>query len=154
MSRANLGMLACVAAAALLSSCSSTSGGAPGAGEYREPTVVQFSYQAVNPETVRIAADGNVTWVNLAPETAAFVVFPASIAANFRCSELRPYFSRTENVYRSLPVTGMESDRVRLPCSLAPGSYDYEIWITGSGLGEEFDPGAPQQILRAKIVVE
>jgi hypothetical protein len=154
MSRADLGMIACVAAAALLLSCSSPSGGASGAGAFREPTVVQFSYQAVTPETVRIATDGNLTWTNLAPETAAYVVFPASIAASFRCTDLHPYFSRTANLYRSLPLTGMESRRVQLPCSLAPGSYDYEIWITGSGLGEEFDPGAPQQVLRAKIIVE
>jgi hypothetical protein len=154
MWRANPAIVSCVAAAALVVSCSSPSGGPLDAREIREATVVQFSYEAVNPESVRIPADGNVTWVNLAPETVGFVVFPASIASSFRCADLAPYFARAANVYRSLPLTDMESRRVQLPCSLAPGSYDYEIWLTGAGLGEEFDPGQPQQVLRAKIVVD
>jgi len=116
--------------------------------------VVQFSYQAVDPETVRIPTDGNVTWVNMAPDTRAFVVFPASIASAFGCKDLLPYFSRTANVYRSLPLTGVQSERVQLPCPLAPGSYAYEIWLTGAGFGEEFSADAPGQILRARIVVE
>ena len=40
------------------------------------------------------------------------------------------------------------------PCALAPGSYDYEIWLMGVGFGGEYDSTTPQQILRAKIVVE
>jgi hypothetical protein len=58
------------------------------------------------------------------------------------------------NVYRSLPLTDEESERVQLPCPLAPGSYDYEIWLVGAGLGEVIDARRPEQILRAKIVVE
>jgi len=154
MSRANLARVSCVAAATLLVSCSSPSGGASGAAEARQQAVVHFSYQAVDPETVRIPADGNVTWVNMAPDTRAFVVFPASIASAFGCKDLHPYFSRTANVYRSLPITGMQSERVQLPCSLAPGSYAYEIWLTGSGFGEESAADEPEQILRATIVVE
>ena len=154
MSRANVATVSCVAAAALLVSCSSPSGGAPGAFEVREPAVVQFSYQAVDPQTVRISGDGNVRWVNIADDALGFVVFPASIASGFRCNDLKPYFSRTANVYRSLPITGMESERVELPCPLAPGTYDYEIWLVSAGLGVEVDDVEPQQILRAKIVVE
>jgi len=154
MSRANVATVSCVAAAVLLASCSSTSGGALGAGEAREPAVVHFSYEAVNPETVRITADGNVTWVNMAPDTRGFVVFPASIASGFRCDDLHPYFSKTANVYRSLPITGTQSERVELPCPLAPGTYDYEIWLMGSGFGVESGADEPEQILRAKIVVE
>jgi len=127
MSRASATRVSCVAAAALLVACSSSLGGAPGAGAYREPVIVQFSYAAVNPETVRIPADGNLTWQNMAPDTRGFVVFPASIASAFRCADLRPYFLRMESVYRSLPLTDEESERVQLPCALAPGSYDYEI---------------------------
>jgi hypothetical protein len=48
----------------------------------------------------------------------------------------------------------MESERVELPCPLAPGTYDYEIWLVSAGLGVEVDDVEPQQILRAKIVVE
>lgn len=154
MSRASASTVACLAAAALLVACSSSSGGAPGAGAYREPVVVQFTYQAVSPETVHIPAGGNLTWKNIAADTRGFVIFPASIASAFRCQDLRPYFVRMETVYRSLPLTDEESERVQLPCPLAPGSYDYEIWLMGSGFGVDFGDGKPEQILRAKIVVE
>lgn len=43
---------------------------------------------------------------------------------------------------------------MQLPCPLVPGSYDYEIWLIGAGLGEVIDARRPEQILRAKIVVE
>ncbi len=142
----------CVVAAALLVACSGASGllGGP----YVEPALVQFSYEAVKPETVQITASGNVTWENMAPDTRGFVIFPASIASAFRCADLHPYFVRMESVYRSLPLTDEESERVQLPCALAPGSYDYEIWLMGSGFGVDFGDGKPEQILRAKIVVE
>jgi hypothetical protein len=150
--------IACVAAAALLAACSSPSGVAAGDAWSREHAVVSFSYEAVDPETARIAPDGNVTWVNLEQDARGFVVFPASIASSFACDDLEPYFrkvvAKAADVYRSLPITATQSERVRLPCSLAPGSYDYEIWLQGSGVGEEFDAGQPEQILRAKIVVE
>ena len=57
-------------------------------------------------------------------------------------------------VYRSLPITGTQSERVELPCPRAPGTYDYEIWLMGSGFGGEYDADKPEQILPAKIVVE
>ena len=154
MSRVSAARVAWVAAAALLVvSCSGATGGAPGARPV-ESTVVQFNYGTVNPETVRIPADGNVSWTNLAPDTRGFVVFQVSIAASFRCADLRPYFSRVEDVYRSLPLTGEESERVELPCPLAPGSYAYEIWLKGVGFGDEIDEGKPDLVLRARIVVE
>ena len=43
---------------------------------------------------------------------------------------------------------------MQLPCPLAPGSYDYEIWLVEGGLAAEVAPGRPEQILRAQIVVE
>jgi hypothetical protein len=134
---------------------SPVSGGVAGAGRSGQPDVVQFSYRAVEPETVRIPADGSVTGVNAAQDTRAFVVFRASIASSFRCADLRAYFSKiADNVHRSLPITQTESDHVQLPCSLEPGTYDYEIWLVGSGFGTEGDADRPEQILRAKIVVE
>jgi len=141
-----------IAALALLAACSSTSGGRLNPGPYRPAAVVQFSYDAVSPQTVTIPADGNVTWENTAAATNGFVVFPESIASSFRCADLRPYFVKVETVYRSLPLTDEESERVQLPCALAPGSYDYEIWLLGTELG--YEGQKPQQVLRAKIVVE
>ena len=151
MSRTDPIPLTCLAAAAFFLSCSGTSGGLLG-GPYREPTLVQFSYEAVNPQTVSIPPDGNVTWQNNAPETRGFVVFPASIASV--CRDLNPSFVRMESVYRSRPLVDGSSEPVQLPCSLAPGSYDYEIWLIGAGFGSGFDQGRPEKILRAKIVVE
>jgi hypothetical protein len=157
MPPSHLAAIACVAAAALLAACSSPSGGAGGDAWSREHAVVKFTYEAVDPETVRIAANGNVTWVNLEEDARGFVVFPTSIAASFACADLGPYFRETvakpANVYRSLPITSTASDRVQLPCALAPGTYDYEIWMEGYGLGDTY-PGEPLQVLRAKIVVE
>lgn len=152
MSTPHRTIVSCAAAAALLVACSGASGllGGP----YVEPALVQFSYRVVTPQTVRIAAAGNVTWENTAPETFGFVILPAIIASSFRCADLHPYFVKNETVYRSLPLTDEESERVQLPCSLAPGSYDYEIWLFGAGFGELSADRAPDQILRAKIVVE
>ena len=153
-SRASLAAFCCVAAAApLLVSCAGASGGASAADWSRDHAVVEFSHEAVDPVTVRIAADGNVLWVNTEDDTRGFVVLPASMASGFGCA-LHPYFSKVGGVYRSLPITRTEPERVQLPCSLAKGTYDYEIWVVGSGFGGVFDANRPEQILRAKIVVE
>jgi hypothetical protein len=149
MSRTQLARLSAAAALLLVAACSSAPGRAPAAAGFVEPLVVRFSYEAVTPQTARIPADGNLTWVNAAQESVGFVVFPASIASRFRCADLRPYFSKTADRYHSLPIGGMESERVQLPCALAPGSYAYEVWLMGAGFGAE-----PQQVLRATIVVE
>ena len=143
-----------VALAALGVACAG--GSNPLAGPYVEPALVQFNYLELTPETVRIAPGGNVTWENNAEETRGYVVFPASIASAFRCTDLRPYFERAGDVYRSNELlTDEESERVQLPCSLAPGSYDYEIWLFGYGFGKGFNPeGGPEKRLTGKIVVE
>lgn len=155
MSRLNRAMLSGVAAAALLTSCSSVSSFVRTADEAVPPVRVQFSYQAVNPETVSIPANGNVKWENEALDVVAFVIFPANIASSFGCKDLHPYLTRLEDGrYRSPPITGVVSETAKLPCSLAPGSYDYQIWLMGQGFGEEGVSADPQQVLRAKIVVQ
>jgi hypothetical protein len=152
------------AAAALLVACSSVSGdvteakGIVSEAEAQaraEQTLVTFNYFAVRPEVVRIPANGNVRWVNEAPETVGFVVFPLSVAAKFRCTDLKPYFNRVGDVYQSHQLLTVESEDVRLPCALAPGTYDYEIWLMGAGFGSEINAtNTPEQKLRAQIVVE
>lgn len=115
--------------------------------------VVQFSYETVTPETVRIAQNGNLRWVNTASDSQGFVVFPASVASGFTCGgNLQPYFERTAAGYQSVPITSFESDRVELPCPLKAGVYTYEIWIMGEGLGEV--GSTPNHKLSGKIVVE
>jgi hypothetical protein len=96
-----------------------------------------------------------VRWESLAEETRAFVIFPASMASSFRCTDLHPYFVREGRLYRSLPITmEEESERVQLPCSLAPGSYDYEVWLFGAGFGKGFDIDGPEKRLPGRILVE
>lgn len=141
-----------VALAALLTACAGSSNllGGP----WVEPALVQFNYLEVTPETVQIAPGGNVTWENNADETRGFVVFPASIASSFRCTDFRPYFERAGDLYRSLELTDEESERVQLPCALAPGTYPYEIWLFGAGFGKGFDLDGPEKRLSGRIVVE
>jgi hypothetical protein len=142
--------IACVALAALCASCTALSG--PGGAD--EPTVVQFSYDGLQPETVRIAAGGNLTWVNQVSDSQAFVLLPASMASGFVCGEnLAPYFQKTEGGFQSLPITDYESEKVVLPCALRPGSYPYEVRIMGAGLGEA-DADELGRTLRGSIVVE
>jgi hypothetical protein len=165
MVRTHLLRIFCGAAAAALSvSCSSMSGDvseAEGIVSQAEAqakagqTLVTFNYFAVKPEVVRIPANGNVSWVNEAPETVGFVVFPLSVAAKFRCTDLKPYFNRVGDVYQSHQLLTVQSEDVRLPCALAPGTYDYEIWLMGAGSGSEANStNTPEQKLRAQIVVE
>ena len=143
---------ASLALAATFLACASTPGnGGAGTGKI---TVVEFTFEELKPKSIHIPADGNISWVNLSPDSRAFVVFPASIAASFTCGEnLEPYFRKIEGGFQSLPLTSFESNTVQLPCSLAPGSYEYEVAITNAG-GMELDPSAPPQKLLGTIVVE
>jgi hypothetical protein len=43
---------------------------------------------------------------------------------------------------------------VTLPCSLRPGTYPYELWLFGAGLGELTDDAVPARKLRGTLVVE
>jgi hypothetical protein len=143
----------CAIASAFAVSCSGLPGRTPDTGGPREHAVVQFTESAVAPETVRITPDGNVNWVSTAAEYTGFVVFPASVASSFTCDDLRPDFSKIPEGYRSLPLTDYASERVELPCPLVPGSYDYEIWLIGAGLGQAYDGYRPERKLRGQIVV-
>lgn len=136
--------------AAPLFACAATSGSI----EADEPTVVRFSYDSVTPQTARITGHGNVSWVNAAGDSTAFVVLPESMAAAFACEKgSEAGFHRTADGYQSDPLTSFESEGVELPCPPAPGTYDYEVWIMGRGFGET-DELEPEQRLPARLVVE
>jgi len=125
-----------------------------GANDAPRRAVVQFDFQALKPSTVRIPADGTVVWSNIAPDSRGFVAFPESAATAFRCpAGLGAHFQRTSDGYLSPPINSFESPGVELPCPLQPGTYSYEIWILGIGLGAT-DPGVPERRLPGKIVVE
>jgi hypothetical protein len=143
---------ASVALAATFLACAPTPG--TGTGGTGKITVVQFTFDELKPKSTHIPPDGNISWVNLSPDSRAFVVFPASIAESFTCGEnLEPYFRKIEGGFQSLPLTSFESNTVQLPCSLPPGSYEYEVAITNAG-GMQLDPSAPPQKLLGTIVVE
>ena len=130
--------------------CSST----PDFGGSGQNAIVNFSFYGVSPKTVRIPANGNITWVNEAPDSSGFVVLPASIAQSFSCGEnLEPYFRKVEGGFQSLPISSFEPRHVELPCPLARGSYDYEIAITNTGRAQTGEP-RPERKLRGTIVVE
>ena len=156
MAKNPLATVSCVAAAALLLSCASVDSFVRTADEAQPATRVQFTYQAVNPVTVTIAPTGNVQWENLSLDAVGFVIFPANIVSSLRCTELRPYLTKLENGdFRSPPISNsMASETAKLPCSLAPGTYDYEVWLMGQGFGEEGFSAEPQQVLHARIVVK
>jgi hypothetical protein len=142
--------VASVALAAPFLSCAS----APGSGGSGQNEIVNFSFDELSPKTVHIPADGNITWVNLAPDSRGFVLLPTSIAKSFSCGDdLRPYFEKVEGGYESLPIDSFEPRRVQLPCPLAPGVYDYEIRLMNAGLAETGSASAKRK-LDGKIVVE
>lgn len=142
-------------AIALLGACASAESMWRDAEAASAATRVEFSYQAVTPETVTIAPGGNVTWENTALDVVGFVIFPGSISQHLACTDYRPYLTKlTDGRFRSPPLANGVSERAQLPCALAPGSYDYEIWLMGEGFGiSGGDVITPQQVLRAKLVV-
>lgn len=148
-------LVTCIAAAALLIACASVDTFVKTADEAIAPTTVQFTYDAVSPQTVTLAPGGNVTWVNNALDVVGFVVFPSSIASSLRCQELRPYLTRLESgEFRTQPITGVVTEQAKLPCALAPGSYDYQVWLMGEGFGDEGIGSAPQKVLHGKIIAQ
>jgi hypothetical protein len=116
-----------------------------------EDAVVSFEFTRLNPKTVRIPTTGTVSWVNLGEESVGFVILPTDMLKSSACTDLSQYFHETEAGYQSRPITGTESERVELPCALAPGSYPYEVWVAGAGFGESW---TIQQKLKGTIVVE
>ena len=144
----------CAAAGALLCSCTGPSSGGSGAEVEADHVVVRFTDRSVEPAAARVAKGGNVRWVNGGDDIQGIVVFPEGIAASFTCRDLAPMFRRVEGTYRSLPISGAESERVALPCPLVPGRYAYEIWIVGAGFGIESGALLPEKKLGAQLVVE
>ena len=155
MSKTLLATISCVASAALLGACASAESMWKDAEAASSATRVEFTYEAVMPQTVTIAPDGNVEWLNTALDVVGFVIFPGSIAEHLRCTDFRPYLTRlSDGRFRSPPLANGVTERAQLPCALAPGSYDYEIWLMGEGFGiSGGDVIRPQQVLRAKLVV-
>lgn len=136
-----------IALAGLLASCASS----PDPSGSGEPAVVRFSFEGVTPQTVEVPAGGNVGWVNEAPDATGYVVLPSSVASSESCDDVGPDFRESPGGYRSVAIQPFEEEPVLMPCPLPPGEYDYEILVTGTGLGEGVGGGPT---LHGRIVVE
>jgi hypothetical protein len=119
----------------------------------RKNVMVQFTQASVHPSVARVLPGGNIVWINYADSSAGAVVFDESIKESFTCSDLRPLFSKVAAGYQSIPITSAGGENVSLPCPLKPGTYDYQIYLGGGGMGG-IGIDDPQITLPAKIVVE
>ena len=114
---------------------------------------VEFTDLTLSPVTAQLTRGGNVHWVNRGEEVRGVVVLPASIRTSLACGDrVGPMFEKVDAGFASLPIEDFEARDVRLPCELAPGTYAYEIWIFGAGLGRVGT--APQNKLSGEIVVQ
>ena len=115
----------------LLSGCAGSSGDKKGASEERKNVVIQINQFKVHPEVVRVPAEGNsIVWTNYSDLLAA-VSFPASVAKDFTCSEVRPNFVVNGPLMESITIVGGRED-LWTPCPLKPGVYEYEVHLFNS----------------------
>jgi hypothetical protein len=127
----------------------------PSTNQPRDHVVVQFSDATLHPSIARVTKGGQVTWVNYSSSYTGAVVFPDSFAEALTCGKPRPEFGKVAGGYQSEPITGEMGEDVHLPCPLAPGEYEYEIFLFE---GRLMDRGAsmfdPNSTLQGKIVAE
>jgi hypothetical protein len=126
----------------LLACASATTGEAP------RRVIVEFTFESIRPQTARITPDTSVRWVNLAPDTEGFVLFPATSCSG----DVGRHYRETAAGYQSLAVADFEPMDVGLPCRLSAGEHEYEILITGTGLGAT-DGGRAGHKLNGTLVV-
>ena len=122
----------------LFSGCAGNSGGAQGPAGERKNVVVQINQFKVHPAVVKVPAEGNsIVWTNFSDLLAA-VSFPASVADDFTCSEVRPDFVVNGPLLESITIVGGREDLVT-PCPLKPGVYEYEVHLFNAG-GNRYNP--------------
>jgi plastocyanin len=126
-----------------------TASGDAGA-EPEAEVVVRFDELSLTPAVARVAAGGNVVWLNEADHLAAVVVLPADIADSFTCDELLPRFSKVAAGYQSATIENA-MENVGLPCPLKSGSYAYELRFFDLQFGS---PDEPIHTLRGSIVAD
>lgn len=117
---------------------SSENGGGEAATTLRKHAVVQINELHVRPEVVRVPAAGNqVAWTNWSSSIAT-ISFPASVAGDFTCPEVRPKFVVDGPRLESVHALGSNEDLVT-PCPLKPGTYKYEVGLFDAS-GNRNDP--------------
>jgi|ETNmetMinimDraft_26_1059896.scaffolds.fasta_scaffold168649_1 hypothetical protein len=104
--------------------------------EVRSHRVVQINNMKLAPEVAEVSgADNSVVWTNWSNNVAS-VHFPASMKSAFTCDELRPQFVLSGDRIESVEVLG-GNESLATPCPLKPGSYSYEVWLSGSRMQRE-----------------
>ena len=117
--------------------------------------MVQFTDTTLHPTTAQLLAGGTVSWVNYASLYDGSIVFPPATVAGFTCSDLRPDWGKTADGAQSIPITmGAAANDLEIPCPLAPGSYDYEVWLFSPGVGDPSGLDEPEARMQGRIVVE
>ena len=121
-----------------LSGCAGNSADSHGTPVERKNVVIQINQFKVHPAVVKVPAEGNsIVWTNFSDLLAA-VSFPASVADDFTCSEVRPDFVVNGPLLESMTIVGGREDLVT-PCPLKPGVYEYEVHLFNSS-GNRYNP--------------
>ena len=124
------------------------SGCASNPGEANSHKVVQINNMNLAPKVVQVSGSKNsIAWTNWSSSVAS-VQFPASMASAFVCSDLRPQFVLSGDRIESVQALG-DNENLATPCALKPGSYEYEVWLSGSRMDRE----NPQLKIKGRIEV-
>lgn len=107
---------------------------------------VRISGSGLRPETVEVAGETAIAWVNYGSRVAR-VSFDRSVAEKIACKS-RASFTLDGDRLVSPRIQGSSFASL---CQLAPGSYDYRVELfAGEGTG---GAGTPERTLVGKIVV-
>jgi hypothetical protein len=111
-----------------------------------EHHLVRIGSNALHPETLTLGPNDAFGWLNYGDRIAS-VSFPASVAEKMLCRE-RSSFRLTGDRIESGDIQARQFVSL---CSLAPGTYEYEVAMR-SGIGGSGD--APGRTLRGTLVVK
>jgi hypothetical protein len=137
---------------ALLGCGTPLSGGPPSTNRPTKHVMVQFTNMTLHPSHAQVIEGGDVLWVNYAMNYTGTVVFPASTAKLFNCTDDRTIFMKTDNAYQSIPIEH-DRERVITPCPLPPGEYDYELLLFEPGVSMGAMLSDPVRRMPGKITV-
>ena len=152
----NRQIIAAAASAALLLGPATAWSGDDEGHHKRKHHVVTIGNMEVHPKVIQLPKDEVVVWVNYSDETAQ-IAFPEGDAQKFTCPNLKPTFHRSGD--GKLVSRGIGSLEFALPCRLAPGSYDYEVYLSSgfggmaAGIGDTAVDD-PERTFQGKIVVK
>lgn len=119
----------------------------------REHMIVRIDNATLHPETVELAKNQVVGWINYS-DYRAVVSFPDSATKALECvgdEEGKPVFAHVADRVETPEIGSLE---MVVPCDFEPGRYPYEVRLY-SGQGQEEDTRAnPELVLHGTIVAE